>query len=123
MPNVLTTDTKFDQAMIDCGVRDAQSRSLEILRRDGLRHWENSYEGEEAREDLGFSLATNRKLSGDPDPDDVPRGYDLELRSYATRDYVYAVVSRWASWYYQVQISPRRVRACWGEYRRFQRET
>lgn len=114
---------KFDRAMIECGVREAQSRARSVLRQEGFRYWQNSYEGEDVRDDLGFSLATYHGLGSDLDPEEVPRGIRLEFQSYGTRDHVYRVVSRWASWYYQVPISPRYVRECWGEYRRFQKET
>lgn len=120
---------RLDEKLRNCGVRDAQARSLSILRREGLHGWQNSYEGEEAREDLGFSLLTYHGLSDpdnpdqEPEPEDAPRGIHLEWTAYATREHVLRVVARWASWYYQVNITPRRVRDYWRDYRSFLQES
>ena len=119
---------RFDKAMIACGVRSAQKRSLSILRTDGFEYWRNSFEGEDAREDLGFSLLTHHGLANpdplqEPEPEDAPRGVHLEWTAYGTRKYVLKVTARWATWYYGVRVTPRRVRDYWEEYRQFLRDT
>ncbi|MBX7461770.1 hypothetical protein [Qipengyuania huizhouensis] len=64
---------KFDQAMIESGVSEAQEKSRSMLRTEGLEHWQNSFEGEDARDDLGFSLLTYHRMSDEHDPEDAPR--------------------------------------------------
>lgn len=114
---------KFDQAMIETGVREAQEKSRSMLRTEGFEHWQNSFEGEDARDDLGFSLLTYHRLPDEHDPEDAPRLASLTWGPYGTRKHVYAVVARWASWYYGAPITPRRIRDYWAEYRQFLRET
>lgn len=120
---------EFDLAMARCGVREAQAKARAILNTEGLNHWKSSFEGEDTREALGFSLASYHGLSDERDPlneiepEDVPRGVSLSWSSYDTREYVQTVIARWASWYYGVTITRRRVRDCWAEYRRFLRQS
>lgn len=114
---------KYNKIAELSGLREAQAKSLSILRAEGVSYWEQSSEGEEAREDIGFSLMTLHGLPDTCEPDEAPRGVRLQLSSYNTRGYACSVVSRWATWYYGVTVTPRRVRDCWIEYRSFIRES
>lgn len=108
------------QAMQDLGIAAAQKMAKRLLREKGVAHWESSFEGEETRDDIEFGLA---EYHGDIEMENPPRVISLRLSTYGTRDYVLAVVSRWASWYYARPVPEDRVRKCLIEYRAFLRLT
>ena len=113
----------YNRASIDAGLRHAQNKALAVLRTEGSQYWLHSFEGDEIRDDVGFSLITLHSLSDSAEPEDAPRVLHLPFSNYGTRERTYCVVSRWASWYFGVNITPRKVRDCWLEYRRFLNET
>ena len=111
---------RHDTEMRRLGIRQAQERASEGLRSKGNAWWESSDEGEDLRSDIEFGLATK---AGDDLLENPPRLISVVASRYRIRPRVLAVISRWASWYYQREVTPRQVRDCWRDYLQFQRET
>lgn len=112
--------TQHDAEMRRLGIRQAQEKALAGLRSKGRVWWECSDEGEDLRSDIEFGLATK---AGDDLLENPPRIVSVVPSRYRIRPRVLAVVSRWASWYYQREVTVRQVRDCWRDYLQFQRET
>jgi hypothetical protein len=58
------------------------------------------------------------------DMKDTPNYYkEPFIRPHGKKDLVLKTVSRWASRKYGIRISPRAVKTCWDEYRKFQKNS